>query len=151
MRLHHDTLFCFCRHGTIILLLFDLHIVSCFFIYKKKSKSYYGLLERLSWPFFFKLHYANNVIYTQSIGDSLIIGWSTRGPDVVCCGKQVSWWNGGKEGVHNWTLYPLCTSELIGLAWFDCRRKAIRLQLHDWSAISGQLSKRSQSLSVRWQ
>ena len=46
VRLHHDTLVCLCPHCTIILLLFDLHIVSCLFS-KKKSKSYYDLLERL--------------------------------------------------------------------------------------------------------
>lgn len=51
VRLHHDTLVCLCPHGTItiILLLFDLRIVSCF-VFQKKSKSYYDLLERLSWP-----------------------------------------------------------------------------------------------------
>jgi hypothetical protein len=35
----------------LILLLLDLQIMSCFFFQRKKSKPYYDLLERLSWPF----------------------------------------------------------------------------------------------------
>lgn len=41
--MHHDTLVCLRPHGTIILLLLDLQIMSCFFFSKEK-------IEAILWP-----------------------------------------------------------------------------------------------------